>query len=184
MPESKSETTEQNKHHDQEEDHEEGDENPQPAVKDKKHDSGVADLEKVTDYAEDKEILSTGNELEEAIVNIRKKQDQKKAEKLAAQKEKTAGAAATGGKKQAALVDEDPVDPSKYFENRQNMLAEAAAATSAESCASRQPSASDPIVDPSGRTAICAPKRREKLPSIPTIVHRPTPGSQAATKAA
>jgi lysyl-tRNA synthetase class 2 len=52
----------------------------------------------------------------------------KKAEKLAAQKEKTAGAAATGGKKQAALVDEDPVDPSKYFENRQNMLAEAAAA--------------------------------------------------------
>ena len=86
MPESKSETTEQN-NHDQEEDHEEGDENPQPAVKDKKHDSGVADLEKVTDYAEDKEILSTGNELEEAIVNIRKKQDQKKAEKLARERE-------------------------------------------------------------------------------------------------
>merc|ERR1712029_807527 len=68
-------------------DHDEGDDNPQPAVKDKKHDSGVADLEKVTDYAEEKEILSTGNELEEAIVAIRKKQEQKKAEKLARERE-------------------------------------------------------------------------------------------------
>ena len=65
----------------------EGDDNPQPAVKAKQHDSGVADLEKVTDYAEDKEILSTGNELEEAIVAIRKKQEQKKAEKLARERE-------------------------------------------------------------------------------------------------
>merc|ERR1712083_210323 len=53
----------------------------------KQHDSGAADLEKVTDYAEDKEILSTGNELEDAIVAIRKKQDQKKAEKLARERE-------------------------------------------------------------------------------------------------
>ena len=41
----------------------------------------------VTDYAEDKEILSTGNELEDAIVAIRKKQEQKKAEKLARERE-------------------------------------------------------------------------------------------------
>ena len=47
----------------------------------------ITDLEKVTDYAEDKEILSTGNELEEAIVNIRKKQEQKKAEKMARERE-------------------------------------------------------------------------------------------------
>ena len=74
-------------HNDDNEDHDEGDDNPQPVPKDKKHDSGVADLEKVTDYAEDKEILSTGNELEEAIVAIRKKQEQKKAEKLARERE-------------------------------------------------------------------------------------------------
>merc|ERR1711983_568460 len=61
---------------------------PQPApIKDKKHDSGAADLEKVTDYAEDKEILSTGNELEDAIVAIRNKQAQKTAEKLARERE-------------------------------------------------------------------------------------------------
>merc|ERR1712110_1205384 len=66
----------------------EGEDKPQPApIKDKKHDSGAADLEKVTDYAEDKEILSTGNELEDAIVAIRKKQEQKKAEKLARERE-------------------------------------------------------------------------------------------------
>merc|ERR1719365_269557 len=55
--------------------------------KDKKHDSGAADLEKVTDYAEEKEILSTGNELEDAIVAIRNKQAQKTAEKLARERE-------------------------------------------------------------------------------------------------
>merc|ERR1712106_1066192 len=55
--------------------------------KDKKHDSGAADLEKVTDYAEDQEILSTGNELEDAIVTIRNKQAQKTAEKLARERE-------------------------------------------------------------------------------------------------
>jgi len=57
------------------------------SIKDKKHDSGAADLEKVTDFAEEKEILSTGNELEDAIVAIRNKQNQKTAEKLAREKE-------------------------------------------------------------------------------------------------
>ena len=41
----------------------------------------------VTDYAEDQEILSTGNELEDAIVTIRNKQAQKTAEKLARERE-------------------------------------------------------------------------------------------------
>jgi NACalpha-BTF3-like transcription factor len=41
----------------------------------------------VTDYAEDQEILSTGNELEDAIVAIRNKQAQKTAEKLARERE-------------------------------------------------------------------------------------------------
>lgn len=48
----------------------------------------------------------------------------KKAEKLAAQKEKAPQAA----KAQGAFADEDPIDPSKYFENRQKLLGEAAAA--------------------------------------------------------
>ena len=38
----------------------------------KKHNSGAADLEKVTDYAEEKEILGTSTELTDAIANIRK----------------------------------------------------------------------------------------------------------------
>merc|ERR1712228_109272 len=64
------------------------DEEQKPKVdKDKKHNSGAADLEKVTDYAEDQEILSTGNELEDAIVAIRNKQAQKTAEKLARERE-------------------------------------------------------------------------------------------------
>lgn len=37
----------------------------------KKHDSGAADLEKVTDYAEEKEILSSSTDLEDAIAVIR-----------------------------------------------------------------------------------------------------------------
>jgi hypothetical protein len=41
----------------------------------------------VTDYAEEMEILSTGNELEAAIVAIRNKQAQKTAEKLARERE-------------------------------------------------------------------------------------------------
>ena len=41
----------------------------------------------MTDYAEDKEILSTGNELEDAIVAIRNKQAQKTAEKVARERE-------------------------------------------------------------------------------------------------
>ena len=38
----------------------------------KKHDTGAADLEKVTDYAEEKEIISSSTELTDAIANIRK----------------------------------------------------------------------------------------------------------------
>ena len=41
----------------------------------------------MTDYAEDQEILSTGNELEDAIVAIRNKQAQKTAEKMARERE-------------------------------------------------------------------------------------------------
>ena len=41
----------------------------------------------MTDYAEEKEILSTGNELEEALIAIRNKQAQKTAEKLARERE-------------------------------------------------------------------------------------------------
>merc|ERR1712168_1067462 len=71
-----------------EEEQDENEDKPQPApIKDKKHDSGAADLEKVTDYAEEKEILSTGNELEDAIVAIRNKQAIKTAEKLARERE-------------------------------------------------------------------------------------------------
>ncbi|XP_023327278.1 huntingtin-interacting protein K [Eurytemora carolleeae] len=55
--------------------------------KDRKHDWGAADLEKVTDYAEEMEILSTGNELEDAITAIRNKQALKTAEKLARERE-------------------------------------------------------------------------------------------------
>merc|ERR1711892_972131 len=74
---------------DPEKDEDENDEEdiPEQQDKDKKHDSGAADLEKVTDYAEDQEILSTGNELEDAIVTIRNKQAQKTAEKLARERE-------------------------------------------------------------------------------------------------
>merc|ERR1712211_175705 len=57
------------------------------APKAKGHDSGSADLEKVTDYAEDKEILSTGKDLEDALQAIRNKQAQKTAEKVARERE-------------------------------------------------------------------------------------------------
>jgi len=79
----------QSEAHDAEKDEDENDEEepPQQQDKDKKHNSGAADLEKVTDYAEDQEILSTGNELEDAIVAIRNKQAQKTAEKLARERE-------------------------------------------------------------------------------------------------
>ena len=41
----------------------------------------------MTDFAEEKEILSTGNELEEALIAIRNKQAQKTAERLARERE-------------------------------------------------------------------------------------------------
>ena len=44
-------------------------------------------LDQVTDYAEEKEISSTGNELEDAIAAIRNKQAIKTAEKLARERE-------------------------------------------------------------------------------------------------
>eukprot|EP00091_Calanus_sinicus_P007212 TRINITY_DN18144_c0_g1_i1.p1 TRINITY_DN18144_c0_g1~~TRINITY_DN18144_c0_g1_i1.p1 ORF type:complete len:120 (-),score=65.94 TRINITY_DN18144_c0_g1_i1:74-433(-) len=73
---------------DTEKDKDENEDEEEPQLdKDKKHNSGAADLEKVTDYAEDQEILSTGNELEDAIVAIRNKQAQKTAEKLARERE-------------------------------------------------------------------------------------------------
>ncbi len=46
------------------------DEKKSEPSKEKKHDSGAADLEKVTDYAEEKEILSTSTDLEDAIATI------------------------------------------------------------------------------------------------------------------
>eukprot|EP00096_Caligus_rogercresseyi_P010553 TRINITY_DN389_c1_g10_i1.p1 TRINITY_DN389_c1_g10~~TRINITY_DN389_c1_g10_i1.p1 ORF type:complete len:119 (-),score=40.55 TRINITY_DN389_c1_g10_i1:99-455(-) len=55
--------------------------------KEKKHDSGIADLEKVTDYAEEKEILSSSVELEDAIRAIRNKREIEASEKLAREKE-------------------------------------------------------------------------------------------------
>lgn len=48
------------------------DDQQQNANKEKKHDSGAADLEKVTDYAEEKEILSSSTDLEDAIATISK----------------------------------------------------------------------------------------------------------------
>ena len=38
----------------------------------RRHNSGAADLEKVTDYAEEKEILSTSTDLDDAIAVIRR----------------------------------------------------------------------------------------------------------------
>ena len=90
QPNSKNDSNEVSNHSDDQDDdldHVEGDDNTQAAVKAKQHDSGAADLEKVTDYAEDKEIVSTDNGFEEAIVAIRKKQEQMKADKLARERE-------------------------------------------------------------------------------------------------
>ena len=39
--------------------------------KEKKHDSGTADLEKVTDYAEEKEIAPSSSNFDDALANIR-----------------------------------------------------------------------------------------------------------------
>eukprot|EP00095_Tigriopus_kingsejongensis_P007291 snap_masked-scaffold313_size211302-processed-gene-1.4 protein:Tk07291 transcript:snap_masked-scaffold313_size211302-processed-gene-1.4-mRNA-1 annotation:"adenylyltransferase and sulfurtransferase mocs3-like" len=55
--------------------------------KEKKHDSGAADLEKVTDYAEEKEIISTSTDLEDAITIIRNRQVAESAEKMARERE-------------------------------------------------------------------------------------------------
>ena len=57
------------------------------AASEKKHDSGAADLEKVTDYAEEKEIVSNSTDLSDAIANIRNKQAAEVAERIAKEKE-------------------------------------------------------------------------------------------------
>ena len=55
------------------ENHVGGDSEEKPAAmaNEKKHDSGAADLEKVTDYAEEKEI-ATSSDFDDALANIRK----------------------------------------------------------------------------------------------------------------
>jgi len=55
--------------------------------KEKKHDSGAADLEKVTDYAEEKEILPASTDLEDAIATIRNRQVADNAKRLARERE-------------------------------------------------------------------------------------------------
>src|SRR5690606_3082725 len=59
-----------------------------------------------------------------------------------------------------------------------------AAMTSLTNCRSRQPSARLPVTLPSAWTASCAPSRREKLPSILTMVQSPLPSRQAVRSAA
>eukprot|EP00093_Oithona_nana_P005828 05828.XXX_88969_88561_1 [CDS] Oithona nana genome sequencing. len=54
--------------------------------KEKKHDSGAADLEKVTDYAEEKEIGSS-SAAEDAIAVINNKQVEEAAKRMAREKE-------------------------------------------------------------------------------------------------
>ena len=81
------EVVDNNKLEKEEEDGNEEEEEEVKAPKAKGHDSGSADLEKVTDYAEDKEILSTGKDLEDALQAIRNKQAQKTAEKVARERE-------------------------------------------------------------------------------------------------
>ena len=76
---------EENNKEKEEEDVEEEEEVKAPKAKG--HDSGSADLEKVTDYAEDKEILSTGKDLEDALQAIRSKQVARTAERLARERE-------------------------------------------------------------------------------------------------
>ena len=47
------------------------DETKKNAANERKHDSGAADLEKVTDYAEEKEIAPSTSNLDDALENIR-----------------------------------------------------------------------------------------------------------------
>jgi len=55
--------------------------------KEKKHDSGTADLEKVTDYAEEKEIAPSSSNFDDALANIRTKQAAESAQRMAREKE-------------------------------------------------------------------------------------------------
>ncbi|XP_061671729.1 huntingtin-interacting protein K isoform X1 [Syngnathoides biaculeatus] len=57
----------------------EGDENctGKPAEKPRKHDSGAADLERVTDYAEEKEISSSDLQTAMSVIGDRRSREQK-----------------------------------------------------------------------------------------------------------
>ncbi|XP_069758519.1 huntingtin-interacting protein K [Narcine bancroftii] len=55
----------------------ENDEAERPAEKPRKHDSGAADLERVTDYAEEKEILSSDLETAMSVIGDRRSREQK-----------------------------------------------------------------------------------------------------------
>jgi len=57
------------------------------AANERKHDSGAADLEKVTDYAEEKEIAPSSSNFDDALANIRTKQAAESAQRLAREKE-------------------------------------------------------------------------------------------------
>ncbi|XP_050823202.1 huntingtin-interacting protein K isoform X2 [Gopherus flavomarginatus] len=48
-----------------------------PAEKPRKHDSGAADLERVTDYAEEKEIQSSNLETAMSVIGDRRSREQK-----------------------------------------------------------------------------------------------------------
>ncbi|XP_055518575.1 huntingtin-interacting protein K [Leucoraja erinacea] len=55
----------------------ENEETERPAEKPRKHDSGAADLERVTDYAEEKEILSSDLETAMSVIGDRRSREQK-----------------------------------------------------------------------------------------------------------
>uniref|UniRef100_T1JG16 Nascent polypeptide-associated complex subunit alpha-like UBA domain-containing protein n=1 Tax=Strigamia maritima TaxID=126957 RepID=T1JG16_STRMM len=62
-----------------------GEHQQKPQKKTAKHDSGAADLEKVTDYAEEKEISS--EDIKDAMTLIGDKRSKENAEKVAREKE-------------------------------------------------------------------------------------------------
>ncbi|GAB5572510.1 huntingtin-interacting protein K isoform X2 [Prionailurus iriomotensis] len=59
-----------------------------PPEKPRKHDSGAADLERVTDYAEEKEIQSSNLETAMSVIGDRRSREQKAKQERVCQKEK------------------------------------------------------------------------------------------------
>ncbi|XP_078018513.1 huntingtin-interacting protein K isoform X3 [Epinephelus lanceolatus] len=57
-----------------------------PAEKPRKHDSGAADLERVTDYAEEKEISSSDLETAMSVIGDRRSREQKAKQERAVRK--------------------------------------------------------------------------------------------------